>query len=127
MAQKKENAKQKRAIAALLSSKSIAEAAASACIGERTLHRWLDDPLFRDELLRAEGELIDAATRRLVHIQAKAITTMEIILDDINCSATAKLRAAQTVLDYLLRLRELRNIEQRLLALEEFIRTQRKA
>ncbi len=117
--------KQERAIRALLEHKSVGEAAASIGVGERTLYRWLTDPAFKVALSAAEGDLLDAATRRLLSLQDDAISTFEGMLsDDSEASATVKLRAAQAVLDYLLKLRELRDIEQRLTALEQAMAAQ---
>ena len=112
------SAKQHRVISALLTSKSVAEAAAATGQGERTIHRWLSDPAFRQALSAAEGEVIDVATRRLLTLQGSALDTFEAVLGDPTVSAGVRLRAAQAVLDYLLKLRELRDIEQRLQALE---------
>ena len=107
---------QRRAVRALLTCKTIQEAATTAQIAERTLYRWMQDAGFQAAVFAAEGELIDGATRRLLRLQDSAID----VLDDL-LTATGdgvKLRAAQTVLDHLLRLRELRDIESRLAALE---------
>ena len=110
--------KQRKAIAALLSSKSVPEAAAAAGLGERTLYRYMSDPAFRLALADAEGLAIDNATRRLLTMQDLAIDTIAEVLSDSASSAGVKIRAAGQVLDYLLKLRELRNIEQRLVLLE---------
>ena len=110
--------KQQRAILALLSTKNVAEAAARAKVGERTLWRWLGDPMFRVQLAGAEADMLDAATRRLLQLQEGAIETVQAIMQDGEANASVRLRAAQAVLDYLLKLRELRNVEQRLTALE---------
>lgn len=110
---------QRVAIAALLSSKTIGEAATQAGCGERTLYTWLTDAAFRAELNAAEGEVIDAATRRLIALQDKAIAALETILIGKKQRANHKLRAAEIVLSQMLKLRELRNLEARLAALEE--------
>ncbi len=110
--------KQRRAIAALLTAKSIGDAAHIADVGERTLHTWLADSDFRAALAIEEGAAIDAATRRLIALQDKAVDVFAGILDDVAAKGTTRLRAAQGVLDYLLKLRELRNLEQRLAELE---------
>jgi len=112
-------AKQQRAVRVLLTSKSVGEAAQLAGVGERTLFRWLTEPPFKAALSVAEGELLDVATRRLLGLQDKAIETFENVLKDEEATQVVRLRAAQAVLDYLLKLRELRNVEQRLTALEQ--------
>ena len=48
------SARQQRAIAALLECRSVAEAAASAKVGERTLYRWIaEDQAFKNALSQA--------------------------------------------------------------------------
>jgi len=110
--------KQSRAIPALMTARNVGEAAKAANVAERTLYRWLGDPAFRLRLNEAEGEAIDTATRRLLQLQDPAIDALSDVLQDPGTSPTARLRAATAVLDYLIKLRELRNIEARLLALE---------
>ena len=113
------SAKQHRAITALLTSKSVTEAATATGQGERTIYRWLSEPAFRQALSAAEGDLIDVATRRLLQLQGGALDTLEALLGDgADASAGVPLRAAQVVLEHLLKLREMRDIEQRLQALE---------
>lgn len=113
--------RQQRAVMALLSCPSIEQAAKQAGIGARTLHRWLTDPDFQAALTEAEGAAIAEATRRLVGLSDAAITTVASLMLDKGNSPTVRLRAATSVLDYLLRLRELANVEERLAALEAAI------
>ena len=113
--------KKARAIAALLSEKSVAAAAEAAGIGTRTLFRWLQEPEFQSALVQAESEAIDAATRRLIGLQSAAIDTLHDTLSDRKALPGIRMRAAQSILDFLMRLRELRNIEKRLAALEAII------
>lgn len=109
---------QRKAIAALLSSRSVPEAAEAAGLGQRTIYRYMTDPAFRLALADAEGQAIDNATRRLLTMQDLAIDTIADVLKDPESSAGVRVRAAGQVLEYLLKLRELRNIEHRLTALE---------
>ena len=112
--------KKTRAIAAMLTTSTVADAAAAAGVGHRTLARWLaDDPEFRSALQRAEGLAIDAAVRRLVGLQDAAVDVFDDVLSNSSISPTVRLRAASSVIDYLLKLRELRNLEERLAALED--------
>jgi hypothetical protein len=110
--------RQRRAIVALLTSKDVKAAAELAKVGERTLYRWMQMPAFRLALLSAEGDAIDQATRQLITLQGPAIDVIAGILADQDNHPAVRLRAAQSVLDYLLRLRELRDVESRLAALE---------
>jgi len=120
---KKLTPKQEAAVRALLTSKNVGEAAGAVGVSERTLYRWLADPDFRAALSVAEGDLLDAATRRLLTLQDDAIGAFEDVLTGgPDVTDTARLRAAQAVLDYLLKLRELRSVEERLTALEAKVR-----
>lgn len=112
---------QRRAIRALLTCKTLQDTAKTTQVSERTLYRWLQDSDFRTALFAAEGELIDGVTRRLLRLQDGAIDVLDTLL--IAESDSVRLRAAQTILEHLLRLRELRDIESRLAALEATFRT----
>ena len=111
--------KQTRAIKALLKYPTIDQAAAEVGVNPRTVYRWLGDPGFRSGLSQAEGAALDLATRRLLLLADKAINALESVLDDPSQEGAGNKRlAAQAVLDHLLKLRELRSIEERLVNLE---------
>lgn len=114
--------RQQLAIVALLTTPTITAAAETIGAGEKTLRRWMAEPAFRAALSEAESDLIDAATRRLLQLQNTAFETVSGILDDPNATHTVRLRAAALVLEYLLKLRELRNVERRLVDLEITVR-----
>ncbi len=110
--------KQLRAVQALLTARSVGAAATAAGVNERTLYRWQTEPAFKAALAAAEGELLDAATRRLLGLQDAAIATFDGILKSTTASQALRLKAAQLVIDCTLRLREQRDVEHRLQALE---------
>ncbi len=110
--------RQQRTIAALLAARTVREAAKQVKVPERTVYTWLGETSFRAALYAAEGHLIDAATRRLLHHQDMALSVILHLMANPENPASVRLKAAQAVLDQLLRLRELRNIEQRLTALD---------
>jgi len=112
-------AKKSRAIAALLTSSSVIEAAAVAGIGERTLHRWLEEPAFRQALAAAESDAIRSAVRLLCGDMGANLATMRSIRDDPDQSATLQLRAAIALDASLQKWRDLASTEERLAALEE--------
>ncbi len=59
------SAKQEKALAALLVSPTIAEAAKSAGVGETTLFRWLQEPAFQEAYRAARLQVLSAATMQL--------------------------------------------------------------
>lgn len=109
---------QKKAIPALLQAKTIAEAAAAAGLGERTLYRYLRDDTFRAALARAESDAINTAARRLVAGSAEALDTLHALMTSAERENVRRL-AASHWLDSVLRWAELVQLEQRLSALEE--------
>lgn len=112
---------QEKVINKLLTGTTIANAARGAEVGRSTIHAWLNEPAFLAELRRREGLLVDVSVRRLLMLQDDALNVVASIMQDTEASASTRLRAATVILDSLLRLRELRNLEERLAALEAVI------
>jgi len=110
--------RQRRALGALLTERDVKAAAKRAKVGYRTLCRWLTEEPFRRALVEAEGQVIDQATRRLVGLADRAIETLRELLDSPTAKDSIRLRAAQSVLDNLLRLRELVALDARVSELE---------
>lgn len=102
----------------MLAAKDAREAARQAGIPERTIYTWMSDPVFRTALSEAEGRLIDDAARKLLRYQDAAVSTVLSIMANPGHAPSVRLRAAQTILDQLFKLRELRSVEERLTALE---------
>ena len=116
------NAKQTAAIVALLdpANGSTVAAAKAAGVPLRTMNRWLqEDSAFVAQLRQAEGAAIDQSVRRLISVSAAADSTIVSIMSNRDNPPGVRLRAAALVKESLVRLRELRNIEDRLSALEE--------
>jgi len=109
---------QRKAIAAIMAHPSIPKAAAACKMSFKTLYRWMEEPEFRAELIQAEGDAIDQATRQLVMLQDPAISVFARSMAP-DQPASIRLRAATAILDFMIRIRELRNMEQRLADLEE--------
>jgi hypothetical protein len=110
---------QHKAIAHLLAARNFEEAAKVSGISVRTLLRWNDEPHFHAALLEAEALAIDYAVRRLATLAERAVDTLRAILESDQASDGIRVRAALGILDSLIHLRELRNVEARLTALEQ--------
>ncbi len=115
-------ARQSRALTAMMTSQSVVEAAKTAGVSERTLQRWLDDPAFRKELSERQSEAVTTVTRRLVTLADQAVNTINEVLTDPDIPAATRLRAAESVLSNLLKLRELVDLEARVARLESGIK-----
>ena len=67
---------QQKAVAALLTTGTITEAAKVAGSARQTLHRWLADPVFQAALREAESEALAALSRRLVTLGESAAAAL---------------------------------------------------
>lgn len=114
------SSRQHRAIASILSARTMGEAAIQAGIGERTLYRWLLEPGFRQELKEAENNLITDTARRLVSGQGKALDTLEELIDHATKESERRL-AAQAWMEFVIRWHELSDIDTRLTKLETVV------
>ena len=113
---------QVRAIKALLQYPTVDQVAGAIGVNPRTVFRWLHNPDFRLALSQAEGEALDRIGRRLLVMSEQALSAIQDILDDPDKPGnTNKRLAAALILDQTMKLRELRNIESRLLDLEKAV------
>lgn len=112
--------RQTKMIAALLDPAHRSQEAACAAVGVpvRTLQNWLLDPAFVAQLRKAEGNAIDESVRRLISVSAAADSVIVSIMSNRDNPPGIRLRAAGMIKETLVRLRELRNIEERIAALE---------
>jgi hypothetical protein len=105
----------------MMTAPDIKAAAQAAAVGYRTLWRWLqNEPNFRAALYQAESATIDEAGRRLLAGQAQALDTLESLMANAKVESDRRL-AAVAWMDFVLRWRELRNVEQRLADLESAV------
>ena len=82
---------------ALLSEKTIADAAKKAKVDEKTLRRWLSkDEAFQDEYAAARQAVFQSGINRVQALTAKAVDTLEDLLDE-KINANVRLGAARTV------------------------------
>jgi hypothetical protein len=110
--------KKEEAIAALLSQRSVEDAARVAKIGVNTLLRWLQLPEFRDAYLKARREAVGQAIARMQQATGAAAITVLKLMTDPNARAAVKLRAAECVFAHAIKGIELEDIETRLTELE---------
>ena len=93
----KSEAVRERAIVALLSEKTVADAAVKAGVNEKTLRRWLsDDEAFQAEYAAARDAAYQAGIHRAQALTGRAMDTLEQLLDDEK-HPNVRLVAARTV------------------------------
>jgi hypothetical protein len=113
--------KQEKAIVSLLSTPTIAAAAAKCGIGERTLHRWCTEPTFAAAYTAARHDAVGQAVGRLQHATGIAVDALLDVLDSEYAPiapAAVRVSAAKVIIEYALRFRELDELESRIAALE---------
>ena len=111
--------KHEKALISLLAGGDLKDAARAAGVEKRTIYRWLDIPIFHDELTRRKSKAIDAASVRLAGGMVAAIGVMRRIMDDESTPPSIQLRAAHYYLSHALRYVELHDVIERIDALEE--------
>ena len=105
------------ALAALLSERTIAEAATKAGIGESTLLRWLADPSFKSRYRAARGAVVESAIGRLQQGVTDAVDTLT---RNLTCGIPAsEIAAAKAMIDYSIKAVELVDLAERVEALEQ--------
>ncbi len=115
----KQEHKREQAVAALITSSSITEAAQAVGIGERTLFTWLQDADFKEQYRQARREVVGQALANLQRVSSLAVSTLSEIMEDKKAPATSRVSASKAVLELAIRAVELEDVIQRLEALEE--------
>jgi hypothetical protein len=110
--------KQEEAIAALLTHRSLEDAARAVGISTKTLLRWLKEPGFDAEYRKARRAAFSQSVARLQQASGAAVSTLLKIMVDSNAPASTRVRAADSVLDHSAKAIELEDIEVRVAELE---------
>lgn len=93
-------AKQEKAIGFLMAEPSIAKAAESAGVGERTLHRWMREPDFARAYRDARRAAFDQAVSMTQRYATLAVQALARIVADSKVSANARVGAATAILRF---------------------------
>ena len=110
--------KMEAAISALLTRPSIEDAAHVAGVAEKTLRRWMREPRFIAQYLRARREGVNQAIAWMQQATGAAGTVALKLMTDPNVPAAVRLRAAEFVFDRAISGVEIEDIEARLAELE---------
>ena len=112
--------KREKALSALLVSRTQAEAAALAGIGESTLREYMKDAEFKERYNLACRELVREAARQAQQTLSPALRTLRTIVEDEDEQKQARITAARTMLEYSLKLSEHADILEQLRELEKW-------
>jgi hypothetical protein len=118
--------KQEDAIAALLSNRSVEDAARAVKITPRTLYRWLKEPDFDAAYRQTRRAAFGQCVARLQQASSAAVSVMLKILADASAPASARLRAADMIVAHAAKAIEIEDVEARVSALEASIESERR-
>lgn len=124
MAQFSVKPRQKKAIAALLHHGELTRAAAEIGVKPATILEWTTHPEFVTALNQAELGAVNDVNRGLLGLSRAAIQAMKLMLADPATPAELRLKVADKALGYLLRVRELAELELRIESLERAMHEQ---
>jgi hypothetical protein len=110
--------KKEGAILALLSQRSIDDAARVAGVGPRTLYRWMKEPAFDAAYRDGKRAAFSQSIARLHQMASAAVTTLGKTMVDPSTPPATRVRAAGSILDHAAKAIELEDMEARLAALE---------
>lgn len=110
--------KKEQAIAALLSHRSIEEAAKATGISAATLKRWTQLPEFKAAYYQARREVVFQTNARLQQNSGVAASVLFKLMADPATPASVRARTAQCILECANKSLELEDMEMRLAALE---------
>jgi transposase-like protein len=94
------SSRQQKAIACLLSEATVSGAANSAGVSERTLRRWLKQAEFTRVYQQARQESYRESLRLLRRAANAAIAVLVKVMQDVSAPKTARIRAAEVILDH---------------------------
>jgi len=113
--------KKEKAIAALLTTDTIEQAANVAGIAESTLYRWLREPVFLEQYRKARKAAVDQAISTLQERANKAAKALIDIAEDQEMPPSTRVAAAREILQTSIRGIERDDFERRLEELEKMI------
>jgi hypothetical protein len=107
-------------ILALLTKRTVEEAAIAAQVGARTLYRWLrEDQLFIAAYREARAFAVSRAVGRLQQVSSEAAETLKEIMSDGDAATHSRVAAAARILEFAIRATELEELKARIVALEQ--------
>lgn len=110
--------RQRAAIAAILSTPTLQQAADQVGVTRRTLYRWLNQAEFRAALAEAQSDALGVVVARLAGLLGKALDVIGLDLG-LGVDGKVRLRAALGILGHYAALAEFLDLASRVAALEQ--------
>lgn len=112
------NAKQNKALRAIITTPTIKEAADVSGISERTIYRYINDPQFMTAYRSLKSEIMRGVTNKIQLSSTTAIDTLVDVMENSK-SDIARVQAASKILDLTYQTYETEDLEARLDAIEK--------
>lgn len=116
------SSRQMMALPYFAANSSVEAACKLADVSKDTFYKWLKEPLFRAELESLRSEVVTEAINQLKIGTTKAATTLSELLEREDCPSVQR-AAANDILGHVMKFMELKEIEERLIRLENNLRT----
>ncbi|SMC74654.1 hypothetical protein SAMN02746065_10919 [Desulfocicer vacuolatum DSM 3385] len=113
--------KKLKALEALISCDTLGNACEQAGIGRTTMNRYLNEPVFEDELRKAKRRMVGRAMLRLQQVTGDAARALAEICRDKDAPPSARVAAAKEILSSSLKAIEIEDLELRIGQLEKII------
>ena len=110
--------KQEEAIVALLSQRSVDDAARIVNVTPRTLYRWMKEPEFDATYRKTKRAAFGQSIVRLHHLSSAAVSTLGKIMLDSTTPPSTRVRAADSILNHTAKAIEIEDVEARVSELE---------
>jgi hypothetical protein len=91
--------KQEKAILALVSSKTVEDAAKVSGIGRATLFKWLQEDVFKNAYRQARSEIVRHAIVQAQSSCSEAVNVLKEIMNSSKSPASTRVSAAKAVLE----------------------------
>lgn len=114
-----------RVIAALMSCRTVKDAALECRVSERSIQRWLKEPGFQEVYRSAQSEYLEGAINQLRCAGFDAAQRLHKIILDESAPLPSVVSASARLLELLLKSVEIQDLAKRLDRLEEGLRDER--
>lgn len=113
---------QRHVLGVVMSSRSRTEAAERLGVHRCTLYRWLKELELAEALEEAEHDAYQAASSKVVGSAEIAASVLVELAENPHTAQYVRAQSARTLLEFALKLKEMRDIEARILELEAQLR-----
>jgi hypothetical protein len=113
--------KEEQVLQAILSHRTLKEAALAAGISYSTLRRCMSDEGFDYHLREARREAFSQAGLRFLTASADAVTVLQDLMMNEKTPAAARITASRTIIDYSVRIAESEELKARIGRVEHFL------